>query len=263
MINIKQISIFLLVVIITGCNNPTDIRNEYLKQGINEEDKRKGKELLSKMENAYGGWAEWKKYKYGCFIQEADWYGRKTISHWDTLPQRFEMRCELGSNNSELTLLNGKNKGSKYWIEDGDQKRQQKNKEIELKKNEYHEKMLFKNYWFQFPFRIREAQIISYGGEEELNGQKYNILYATWGSETANKDYDQFVLYLNKSTHKIEKLYFTVREKLNKISLTAEFKDFRNTNGLELPYSQYVRYGKPDDNGIKFHENHYKEVWFE
>ena len=111
--------------------------------------------------------------------------------------------------------------------------------------------------------RIREAQIISYGGEETINGKTYNVLYATWGAEAANTDYDQFLLYLDQSTNKLEILYFTVRDKMNKISVTAEFKDLRKVDDFELPFSQFDRYGNPHDDGIKFHENHYLEIGFE
>ena len=84
-----------------------------MKKGLNENDIQKGKELLNKMELAYGGKEEWEKYKYGEFKQKADWYGRTKLSNWDTVPQLFKMKCELGSNNSEMILLNGKNKGIK------------------------------------------------------------------------------------------------------------------------------------------------------
>ena len=56
------------------------------------------------------------------------------------------------------------------------------------------------------------------------------LLYATWGNEEANIEYDQFMLYLDKTTNRIEILYFTVRDKMKRISLTAEFKDFKKNN---------------------------------
>lgn len=255
--------IFLGFAGIFSCKQPVDIRNTYLKNGITEENVQKGKELLNLMEKAYGGRSQWEQYRYGEFSQKADWYGRREISHWDTLPQLFHLKCELGSNNAAMTILNGNTQGNKYWI-NGNIFEQQIGSEqrSEVKKNSYHEKMVYKNYWFQFPFRIKEATIISYGGEEVLNGKTYELLYATWGEEKANTDYDQFLLYLNKSTYQIEKLHFTVREKMGGVSLTAEFRDFRKVDGFLLPFSQHVRKGKPSKNGIKLHENHYQDIKF-
>ena len=264
--NLIPSNIFLILFLFgfASCTTSVDIRNDYLKKGITEEDILKGKDLLNKMEDACGGRQNWSKYTYGIFIQKADWYGRTKISSWDTLPQLFQMTCKLESNDSELILLNGKNKGSKFWINGDIYSAQKLNDDIvKVNKNPYHEKMIFKNYWFQFAFRIGEAQIISYAGEEKINDKTYNVLYATWGEETANKNYDQFLLYLDQSTNQLEILHFTVRDKMRKVSLTAEFKDFRKVNDFELPFSQFVKYGKPGADGVKFHENHYQAITFE
>lgn len=258
-----KITLIAFVLGLVSCNKSVDIRNDYLKNGITDETIQKGKELLLKMEEAHGGSTIWEKYKLGAFSQKADWYGRLKLSHWDTLPQQYHMVCELGSDNAEMTLLNGKNKGVKYKIQSdlfSEQKVNQAWKEIA--RNKFYEKMIFKNYWFQFPFRIREASIISYGGQAAVNGTQYHILYATWGTAEANPKYDQFLLYLNSSTYRLELLHFTVRDKMRSIKLTAEFKNFKRTNGLLLPHSQFVRYGKPENRGIKLHENHYWDITF-
>ena len=124
------------------------------------------------------------------------------------------------------------------------------------------DKLLFKNYWFQFPFRIGEASIIAYAGEGAINGKTYDLVYATWGSESANNEFDQFILYLDKDTRFVEYLYFTVREKLPGVSLTAKFADFREVDKMLLPHSQFVRKGKTHRDGIKLHENHYESIQF-
>ena len=86
------------------------------------------------------------------------------------------------------------------------------------------------------------------------------MVYATWGSEKANKEYDQFLLYLNEETHLIEYLHFTVREKFNAISFTARFDNFKAVDNLVFPFVQYVTQGKPQKSGMKMHENHYEAV---
>ncbi len=258
-----KLVLIIFVLAVFSCNTSVDIRNAYLKNGITESDVKLGKELLTKMETAHGGRTNWERYRHGEFVQVADWYGRTKLSHWDTIPQRFKMVCELGSNNSEMVLLNGKNTGKTFIVKDDQFFEKEVNKKpVDIDQNQFYEKMIFKNYWFQFPFRIGEAAIISYGGEEEINGKQYQIVYATWGSEKANNDYDQFLLYLDKTTHRLEILYFTVRDKMKRITLTAEFKNFKNTSDFILPHSQFVRQGKPTKEGMKFHENHYQEISF-
>lgn len=122
--------------------------------------------------------------------------------------------------------------------------------------------MIYKNYWFQFPFRIGEASIIAYAGEGIVNGNTYDLLYATWGSEQANRQYDQYILYLDQETKLVEWLHFTLREKVNFLHITAQFTDFKTVNGIIAPFTQYVKFGSPVNGGRKMHENRYQWVQF-
>ena len=64
--------------------------------------------------------------------------------------------------------------------------------------------------------------------------------FVTWGSEAANGDYDQYLLYLDKETRLIEWLNFTLREKVNFARITAQFTDFKTINGIVSPFTQYI-----------------------
>lgn len=253
----------ILLLSLACINQPKDIRNDFLKTGITEESKRKGMQLLQKMEDAYGGRNVWDSLSTGEFIQIADWYGRTPLAHWDTLPQRYRLLASLGTNDCELELLNGPNAAQMYQIAGEEFWQKYGVSEWEnLERNSYYEKMIFKNYWFQFPFRIGEASIISFAGKEEIEGKSYDLLYATWGQEEANSTYDQFLLYLNEESHLMEYLYFTVREKMESQGLTARFDSFAQAGPLILPYSQFVSLGKPGGLQIKMHENHYESIFF-
>lgn len=265
---LKKIGIFLFVlfliltsVVIYSLYYALDIRTASLLDGVEAADYKKGRALIAEMETAYGGKEQWKAYKEGTFIQLADWYGRKAISHWDTLPQRFVLHCELGTNNSELKLLNGPNTGIRWGIENGESYSIHPNQEKKAEEyNRYSDKLLFKSYWFQFPFRIGEAEFISYAGEAIIEGQAYDLVFATWGSEEANTTYDQFILYLNKETHLIDWLYFTVRDKVPAVPICAKFGNFKYVDKILLAHDQYVMQGKPGAEGIKLHENHYEVI---
>lgn len=265
---LKKIGKFLFVLLLIFTSiaiyvlyYPLDIRTASILNGVEAADYKKGKALIAEMETAYGGKEQWKAYKKAVFVQSANWYGRKAISHWDALPQRFVLSCELGTDNSELKLLNGPNKGVRWGIEDGNTYSIRPNQEKKAEEyNRYSDKLLFKNYWFQFPFRIGEAEFISYAGEEMVEGQAYDLVFATWGSEAANTTYDQFVLYLNKETHLIEWLHFTVRDKIPAVPICAKFDNFKYVDKIVLAHDQYVMQGKPGAKGIKLHENHYEVI---
>ena len=264
--NIIQIlMVVCLAVTCISCSGPKpyDIRNAYLKKGLTEADYAQGKALIKEMEEAYGGHANWLAHEKGSFIQEADWYGRKAISGWDTVPQRYEMFTSFKQEAYEITLLNGENKGRQWGFMGGKMFTREVGQNRVLEENQhYKEKMIFKSYWFQFPFRISEAEIISYAGQEEVKGKLYDVVYATWGSEEANKEFDQFLLYLDPETHYLIYLHFTVRDKFEIMSFSARFDNFKQVDDLILPHSQFVRKGSPQKEGIKMHENHYLKIWF-
>ena len=266
--NTWKITLAILSIIIIGAiwflNTPADLRTPSIKDGISEEEYTKGKALTKTMQEAYGGKDTWLAFKTGSYVQTADWYDNKLgIAGWDTLPQQFEMRSTLGTDNSEFTLLNGKNTGQIWGIQEGQSYQKNKAGQIDFIPNEqYQHKLVYKNYWFQFPFRISEAPIIAYAGEASIEGKTYDLVYATWGTEAANGEYDQYILYLDQETRMIEWLHFTVREKLKPIQMAAQFTDFKNVNGIICPFNQYITFGKPQIDGIKMHENRYEWIEF-
>ena len=236
-----------------------DIRNAHLKRGIQATDREKGKALIRKLEEACGGYQKWRSHDSANFIQSADWYDNET--NWTTNPQDFEMTCVVGGSDGELTLLNGPKAGTRWIIRNGvtlthDGLIDQENHAMVWHKQDY------KSYWFQFPFKIREADLISYAGQREIEGTTYNIVYATWHSEEPNSRYDQFMLYLNPETNLLEWLEFTIRDIFPMATGISQFTNFQERNGIKLPMSQFLTMGTLDNPMKKLHENHYKNFRF-
>lgn len=245
-------------------NHPVDIRPSYLDKKISAEDFAKGKQLMNEMQTAYGGKENWLAKKTSSFAQVADWYDDKFgLSGWEVMPQELQITSFIGTDDCELTLLNGPEANQTWGIKDYKyyQKATDNNKTF-TDDEKYKEKMSFKNYWFQFPFRINEAPIIAYAGESTVKNETYDLVYATWGSETPNRQYDQYILYLDKETRMVEWLHFTVRDKLKFIHSTAEFTDFKNIGGIVSPFNQLITRGSPEEEGAKFHENRYQWIQF-
>ena len=254
----------LAIGVIWFLYTPVDLRTLYLKNKIAEKDYAKGQALIQEMQAAYGGMDKWLAYQTGSYSQIADWYDNQFgIAGWDALPQAFQMTSTLGTDDSEFTLLNGANAGQTWGVQDWKSYHKKEDGQKEFVHNEkYYHKLTYKNYWFQFPFRISEAPIIAYAGEETINGEAYDLVYATWGSETPNRQYDQYILYLDKETKLVEWLNFTLREKVNFIQITANFTGFKKVNGIMAPFSQYITLGKTGTAGRKLHENRYQWIEF-
>lgn len=253
----------LMIGILWFLYTPVDLRPTYLGNKIAEKDFAKGKALVKEMQDAYGGKENWLAHKTGTYVQTADWYGDKFgVANWDTIPQKFQMTATLGTDNAEFTLLNGPNKGQIWGVQNWKSFQKKDGQTAFISNEKYQHKLIYKNYWFQFPFRFSEAPIIAYAGERTVNGEAYDLLYATWESEAANRKHDQYVLYLNKQTRMVKWLNFTVREKANFTNITAQFTDFKTINGIAVPFNQYISWGKPGENGRKLHENRYESIQF-
>ncbi|MEM6347206.1 MAG: hypothetical protein AAF927_25175 [Bacteroidota bacterium] len=267
----KKRSIIILIVFaillllgLVVVNTPIDLRPEAIASGISPAQYQKGKKLLAEMQEAYGGKEQWLAKKTGSYEQIAEWYGNSLIAGWDTVPQRFQMTSSLGTDNSEMTLVNGPNQGQRWGVEEGKSYHLSSLGEREFMPNDkYQHKLIYKNYWFQFPFRIDEAPIIAYAGEASVDGKAYDLLYVTWETEAPNAQYDQYVLYLDKETKQIEWLNFTVREKFKFAPFTAQFTDIKRVDDILCPFSQYVSLGSPTNRFKKLHENHYQWISFE
>lgn len=244
-------------------SQPYDLKADFHPDQFTQEEIEQGKSLISAMQDACGGMNTWKSYDQAMFTQVADWYGRKPISGWDTLPQLFEMTSILGSNDATMILKNGPTAGSGVKWQDGQfYLVNSSGQEVKSEPNHFLEKLIYKTYWFQFPFRISEAEFIGHAGQKEVDGINYDLVYATWGSEAVNETYDQFILYLHPETHLLHHLHFTVRERLSAARLSARFEDYREVDGFRLPFSMYVTNDAPEDHGVKMHENHYQSIRF-
>ncbi|MEO1434575.1 MAG: DUF6503 family protein, partial [Bacteroidota bacterium] len=245
---LKITGLILLVLFLGGLwifFTPVDLRTDYLGTKISESDYQKGKVLLKEMQDAYGGMDHWQSLRNAQYAQTANWFGKSgKRSGWDVDPQEFEIRCALGTMDGTLTLLNGPREGDSWITENGAayQLLEKNQRQID-EGGKFYGKITFKNYWFQFPFRISEAPIIAYAGESTVNGETYDLLYATWGSEKANREFDQYMLYIDQKTRMIEWLNFTVRFKFNFIKLASQFDDFKEINGIMAPFSQSVKMG--------------------
>lgn len=263
-----KIAIGSLLLVIAGLaywvHRPVDILSQYVEGPIEPEAYERGRTLIAALEVAYGGKENWLSKGNATFEQTADWYGRLAISHWDTLPQRYHMDCKLGTDECRLTLLNGPHTGNVWGHEGGNSYVMDQGQEKTTGIDSEVDKALFKNYWFQFPFRIGEAEIVVDLGPKVVGYETYDRVFATWGSLEANRDFDQFVLYINQDTRMVEYLHFTVRDAFPFMEVNARFTKFREIEGITLPFSQFVRLGPPWEKGTPMHENHYQSVsWWQ
>ena len=102
-------------------------------------------------------------------------------------------------------------------------------------------------YFVDLPFRLLEAEIVRSVGEQQIGGEMYEVVYATWGSVEANREFDQYLVYLDPDTHRIEKVQYTVREMMPFAAGTCHLDDQREIDGIWVPHQMTVTAEPGDD----------------
>jgi len=244
---IQLILIFLLgaflLVNFTGC--AVNLLPENLEKGISQDSKNKAKALLDQAREAQG--FHNLEDKNGFSVVAVDtWRGFMGTmgKFWPNKITKVEMNFSLRSFDGNVKYLNGKKEGftaamvgDKYWVKtsNGQYEKQKKaDKKVKFAIEAYH-------WFFELAKGISRAGIMGYVGEEEYNGKKYDLVFATWKTKEANKDFDQYIVWINKNNHLIERVTFTVRENYlpgPTPHANMVFSDFREIEGFKVPFVQ-------------------------
>jgi hypothetical protein len=202
-------SIFIILSII-ACK--ADLTTQYVKQNaINLTDEQLGRKILIESQKAVNikQLLNFKKYKvkfndcfYGFSGHLANPYKNKCTS--------FELLLEPKTFNGQLKFTSGKELGKVYGMNNytiyqiiNQEKVLKKNKRIKFWLPTY-------QYFIEFPLRILEADKIIYAGESIYNNQNYDLVMASWKTLKPQKHIDQYLIWVNKTTHRIDILVVSI-----------------------------------------------------
>ncbi len=240
---------------------PADIRPAEIRGGITPEAAARGRALLLEAQEAYG-LAAWKQKTSAEFEMTSQWHVPN--SGWPTNPQKFRFHAlQLGADDADLIFLNGPQTGQGWALAGGKHFNLRDGKRIPKDAPDPHAKMSIKNWWFQFPFRISEATVVADAGPGEVKGKKYNRVFATWESAEPNPTFDQYVIYIDPATKRMEWLHFTHRRSNPRATISMQLVDFRSTEGVLSPHRSIVHRGAPGETEAKVHENTIDRVRFD
>ncbi len=221
--------LFLLVYLF----GTVDIRTE---EAINKPNPNKGVALLKRAAITHGleNWNKWETVKIRWTDEFAaipaalaSPYKERKISSW--------LSFTPGKWDSQLEFLDGSLKGQTWGMQSW---KTYKGAE-ENAKFEQDAKLEFwlptYQYFVELPSRIFEADVILYAGEKEIDSEMHDGVYATWKTPEVQRDIDQYVLWINKSSGMITQVDFTVRDHGNFISAAVKYLDYKEYDGLKIP----------------------------
>ena len=222
----------------------------------NNADKSKGKQILDNYikKNGYDKLSTVNTYQV---TSNETWKGMmgKMGNPWPESKLSYIMKFspDLNEFTMNTQLTSGKKKGdswglkktlsSVYYVESGEPVKNIKEGKMSFNLANY-------QWWIEFPYRLSEVSNVTYAGEKERNGQNYDLVLATWGTDLkANKNYDQYMMWFNKNTGLMDLVTFTYRDVPMMMPPfmygTALFTDYKIVNGINIPHSHKFQINGP------------------
>ena len=243
-----------LTIALSGCLK--DIRPPKLMEQISATEmdalEQKGRSLLQEVAQTHGGTDNWLGQETTELILSDEWYGiSRLFNMWPERKVRIKLQFANGTLDSRCTFLDGDDAGLVWGVQHYSTYTQETGEQLVFDQDG---DILFilptVQYFTAAPFRLLEAPIVLYAGESTIESTVYDLVYVTWGSLEANDEYDQYVIYIDRTTKRLAKMHYTVRDMMKFIVGTIHYDDFREVNGFLLPFSQKVTGAVTDDDLI-------------
>ena len=250
------------LVVLSQCSL-ADIRPDTIKSGFDQAAIDKGTALIAKLPEAYGGLEAWKAHKTTRLTITDTWYGfmGKMFLPWAKNGQVMKFSLMNGSDNSRVEVLDGPDQGNFLGIQNWATYTQAAGKKAVFK-DDFDIKFYLPTtvYFVELPFRLTEANVIAHAGVKEHKGQKYDLVYLTWNMAEPQEKIDQYVVWINQQTGLVDFVLYTVRDFFGFIVGGMEYHDFRDVQGLKIPFKIINKEEFGGERGL--HEYNIKEIQF-
>lgn len=254
---VRVVLLLVVSVIFTGCKI-ADLRTTAIKDNTQSETQiKQAKELLIQTVKKHGfdKMGQFSTYE---MVGNDHWKGLmgKVGNPWDWNKDEIALRFSVGDFDGQVEVLEGKNAGFVAGIQSWDYyEKVDGNHQTDMKDDD---RKIFNlaaiHYFFELPHRLSsKASFVRYAGEDEVRGEQVDKVFISWENE-ASKDYDHYVLWISKESGLIEAVQFTTREAPAPKFLKSviQFEDYRNIDGVFIPFKQSVQMGKPKDKTSKY-----------
>lgn len=247
----KTISLYALILIttITSCSL-YDLRPDTItKVPLEEKNESKAAELILQSAKVHG-WDSLEEATLTLTYQD-QWPGfilKTFFRPWPStsvqLTQSFDTK-DLYT--SSIQLLDGKKKGEiwgldnkkAYKVIDG-KKVYKENKNISFYLPAY-------QYFIELPLWATSIPKVTFCGEQKINNKTYQVVFGTWNSFEPQKDVDQYLFYFEKDTKRLGIVEYTIRDVMASAHGANWFSDFKEKDGILIPFKQTITGGINDD----------------
>jgi len=252
---ISTIILVLAVVMVSHSCKTVDLRTDYVKEQPTQTAEEKGKQLLADAAKkmGYDKLANTEVYET---TANFDWKGLWPLMPMNALPgnlnKDIQFKFATNSFDGQVKYLEGRKKGLVQGLQSWEGYKIKRNNG-ELKQHE-HDRYIWGlatyHYLAEAPLTMKDAEIVRYAGEKEFDGKTYETVYVTWGTEAPNKQYDRFLVYVNKDTGFIDMAELTIGDFFLPMPkglqhATVHWEREMTSIGTYLPSTTFVQLGQP------------------
>ena len=244
----KYSFLFLTLTLLSSCKL-ADLRTDTFKQeGITSSNELKGKQILKESWKAQG-MDKLQQFQTYEVVGKDHWKGLtgKTANPWPANNALTQLRYAIGTFDGQMEILEGKKKGWSAGLQSWQYYEFSKGQtpSFDVKKDKAISFIIpAYQYFFELIGRLKNAPIVAYMGQRQFNGQDYDLVFTSWESDAPNEKNDQYVLYVNTKTKLIDYASYTLRDNYlpapKGLYGTIHFKDFRDIEGIKIPFQQTV-----------------------
>ena len=219
----------------------------------------RGRALLQKTYDAMGYAA----------LANVETYEMTAHFEWSSLWSAMPMNSLPGNKNKDIRFryapntfdgqveyLEGPKAGHVYGIQSWEAyQRESPNAPIEkLGSKRYPWGLTAYQYILEGPMRLMGADVVRYAGETEFDGNRYDLVFVTWGDGTQKTKYDQYLVYINQETGFTDLSEITITDFFLPMpngmkNATARYpKRVKTSIGAWLPTETIIQLGRPKEN---------------
>lgn len=253
----KFLLILLLGFGISSCKI-ADLRTDELVRQEVTNPSEKGRELMQ-MTYEKMGYDKLHNATVYEMTSNFDWATVWSMMPMNSLPgsknKDIRFRFAVNSFDGQVEYLEGGKKGKIYGLQSWEAYQQDDTSSVAeaLGSKRFPWGLATYHYLTEAPMRLLNADIIQYAGETTFNGKQYDQVFITWGDGTQKKEYDQWLVYINKATGFIDLTELTITDFFLPMpngmkNATVQFpKRIKTSIGAYLPATTVIQLGHPKE----------------
>lgn len=207
----------------------------------------KGRDWLAKAAAAQGGAALTEHQTVSLWLKDIwpGWFYRAVAMPWPQHEQALRLDAKVASDDARITFIGGPKAGAAWGLQQWVSYRADAAGKLSFDPVDDPDKDI--KFWLPttlyFPFiawRIQEADVVRLMTPERIGDRDYHRVFVSWGQAEPQEEVDQYIIYIDGETHLIRWARYTVRDFADFAVGLMRFEDYREVDGVKLPFSMRV-----------------------